>query len=439
MVPPRDGPEVTTSGRRVVVTGLGVVSPLGVGLPAFWKGLVAGQSGIGPVSRFDAAAFPTRIAGEVPDFDPLAHLSRRDVVRTDSFIQYGLIAAQEAVADAGLRVAEAPERVGVSVGTGLGGVPTLLGVQATLAAEGVAAVSPYALPAFLPNMAAGWISMKTGARGPIAAPTTACAAGAQAVGEAFRAIQRGEADAMLAGGTDAPIQPVIFASFSALRALSTRNDDPERASRPFDRGRDGFVLAEGAGILVLEERDRARARGARIYAELIGFGLTADAYHPTAPSEAGPARALRLALADGGVRPEDVGYVNAHGTSTPQNDANETRVLRGVFGAHAGRLAVSSTKSMTGHLLGAAGAVEAVVTACVLHHGLVPPTINLSTPDPACDLDYVPGSARPLRVEVAVSNSFAFGGINAILALRREGAETEADGPAPVGSGGSPG
>jgi 3-oxoacyl-[acyl-carrier-protein] synthase II len=390
---------------------------------------VSGQSGIGPLTRFDASGLPARIAGELPDFDPVAHLGRRDVVRTDAFIQYALVAAQEALADAGLRVTDAPDRVGVAVGTGLGGVPTLLQAHDTLRTEGFSAVSPYALPAFLPNMAAGWVSMRTGARGPIASPTTACAAGAQALGEAFRTIQRGEADAMLAGGTDAPLQPVIFAAFCALRALSTRNDDPRRASRPFDRERDGFVLAEGAGILVLEERRAALARGARVYAELIGYAVTADAHHPTAPSEAGPARAIRLALEDAGLRPDEVDYVNAHGPSTPQNDANETRVLRQVFGPHADRLVISSTKSMTGHLLGAAGAVEAVATACVLAHGIVPPTINLTTPDPACDLDYVPGLARPLPARVALSNSFAFGGTNVILALRAAGGPEPGAGP----------
>jgi 3-oxoacyl-[acyl-carrier-protein] synthase II len=285
--------------------------------------------------------------------------------------------------------------------------------------EGPEAVSAYAMPGFLPNMAAGWVSMRTGARGPIGAASTACAAGNQAIGDAFRAIQRGDADAMLAGGTDALVHPVVVASFCALRALSTRNDEPRRASRPFDKNRDGFVLAEGAGVLVLEELGVARARGAHAYAELVGYGLTADAHHPTAPSTDGPTRAMRLALADAGLAPEDVDYVNAHGTSTPHNDTNETHALKQVFGAHAGRLLVSSTKSMTGHLIGAAGAVEAIATALAVERDLIPPTINYETPDPACDLDYVPNHARRATVRAAISNAFAFGGANAILAFRK--------------------
>jgi 3-oxoacyl-[acyl-carrier-protein] synthase II len=419
-----------TRGRRVVVTGLGLVAPVGIGVPVAWKALVGGQSGVRPVPRLAEAGLPVRFAGALPDFDPLAHLPRRDVVRTDPFIHYALIAAREALEDARLDVARAPERVGVSIGTGLGGVPALLQAHDTLRAAGAGAVSPYALPAFLPNMAAGWVSMRTGARGPVGSPTTACAAGSQAIGEAARLIERGDADAMLAGGAEAPLHPAVVASFAALRALSTRNDDPERASRPFDRDRDGFVLGEGAGVLVLEAREAARARGARVYAELAGYGVTADAHHPTAPSEDGPVRAIRLALRDAGLAPEAVDYVNAHGTGTLQNDANETRVLRRVFGAHAGRLAVSSTKSMTGHLLGAAGALEAVVTACAVAHGLLPPTINLTTPDPACDLDYVPHQARPVPVRAALSSSFAFGGTNAILVFRT------AEGPGPAGDAG---
>jgi 3-oxoacyl-[acyl-carrier-protein] synthase II len=405
--------------RRVAITGMGVVSPLGVGVEAFWPALVRGESGIRRITRFDPERFPSQIAGEVRDFDATRHLPRRDVVRTDAFIHYALVAAQEALADAKLDVDGRAERVGVSVGTAMGGVPMVLAASGTLDREGPGAVSPYALPGSLPNMAAGWVSMRAGARGPIASPTTACAAGTQAIGEAYRAIQRGEADAMLAGGTDGLIHPLVVASFGALRALSTRNGEPARASRPFDRDRDGFVLGEGAAVLVLEEWEAARTRGARRWAEVAGFGLSADAQHPTAATVEGPARAMRLALADAGLPPEAIDYVNAHGTATVQNDVNETRAIRQVFGAHAGRLLVSSTKSMTGHLLGAAGAVEAVATALALAHGTVPPTANLEHPGPECDLDYVPGRARAAPLGTALSNSFAFGGTNAILVLRR--------------------
>jgi 3-oxoacyl-[acyl-carrier-protein] synthase II len=405
--------------RRVVVTGLGVVSPVGIGVDAFWDALLRGESGIGHITRFDPGRLPVRIAGEVRGFDPVAHLPRRDVVRTDAFIQYAMVAARQAVADAKLDLEDRGERVGVSLGSAMGGIPLLMAMYDVLQREGPEAVSAYAMPGFLPNMAAGWVSMRTGARGPIGAASTACAAGNQAIGDAFRAIQRGDADAMLAGGTDALVHPVVVASFCALRALSTRNDEPRRASRPFDKNRDGFVLAEGAGVLVLEELGVARARGAHAYAELVGYGLTADAHHPTAPSTDGPTRAMRLALADAGLAPEDVDYVNAHGTSTPHNDTNETHALKQVFGAHAGRLLVSSTKSMTGHLIGAAGAVEAIATALAVERDLIPPTINYETPDPECDLDYVPNHARRATVRAAISNAFAFGGANAILAFRK--------------------
>jgi 3-oxoacyl-[acyl-carrier-protein] synthase II len=405
--------------RRVVVTGMGIVSPLGLGVDAFWDALVRGVSGIGPITRFDAARLPSRIAGEVRDFDPLAHLPRRDVVRTDAFIQYALVAAKEAVGNAKLQVEPQAERVGVMIGTALGGITTLIRTNDTLRNEGPEAVSPYALPGLLPNLAAGWVSMRTGARGPIGSPSTACAAANQAIGDAFRAIQRGEADVMLAGGTDALIHPLVVASFCTLRALSSRNSEPARASRPFDRERDGFVIAEGAAVLVLEEREAARARGAHVYAELAGFGVTADAHHPTAPSTDGPVRAMALALADARLGAEDIDYVNAHGTSTPQNDANETSAIHRVFGAHARRLAVSSTKSMTGHLIGAAGAVEAIATVLAIERNLLPPTINYETPDPECDLDVVPNQARSAPVRAAISNAFAFGGTNAILVFRK--------------------
>jgi 3-oxoacyl-[acyl-carrier-protein] synthase II len=398
---------------------MGIVSPLGVGIDAFWEGLIQGRSGVRRITRFDASAYPSQIAGEIPDFDAAAHLPRRDIVRTDVFIHYALISALAAVADSGLKVDGQNERVGVSIGTGMGGIPLLLSSWETLRREGMGGVSAYALPGSLPNMAAGWVSMRTGARGPLFSPTTACAASTQAVGDAFRAIQRGDADVMLAGGADALIHPLVIAGFSAIRALSTRNDDPARASRPFDRDRDGFVLAEGGGMLVLEALESVRARGARVYAEVLGYGLSADANHPTASSSDGPARAMRLALADAKVAPEAVDYVNAHGTSTQLNDQHETEAIKAVFGAHARRLAVSSIKSMTGHLVGAAGAVEAIATVLALRHGILPPTINYTTPDPACDLDYVPNEARRVAIRIAMSNSFAFGGTNAILVLGR--------------------
>jgi 3-oxoacyl-[acyl-carrier-protein] synthase II len=405
--------------RRVVVTGMGVVSPFGVGIDAFWDGLTQGRSGVRRITRFDASPYPSQIAGEVPDFNAAAHLPRRDVVRTDAFIHFALISALAALGDSGVKIDGQNDRVGVSIGTGMGGVPLLLSSWETLRREGMAGVSAYALPGSLPNMAAGWVSLRTGARGPLFSPTTACAASSQAVGDAFRTIQRGDADVMLAGGTDSLIHPLVIAGFSAIRALSTRNDDPQRASRPFDRDRDGFVLAEGAGILVLEALEPARARGARIYAEVLGYGLSADAHHPTASSSEGPARAMQLALTDARLSPEAVDYVNAHGTSTQLNDQHETEAIKAVFGDHARRLAVSSIKSMTGHLVGAAGGVEAIATVLALHHGVLPPTINHTTPDPACDLDYVPNQARRVPIRVAMSNSFAFGGTNAILVLGR--------------------
>ena len=405
--------------RRVVVTGMGVVSPLGVGIDAFWDGLVHGRSGIRRITRFDPTPYPSQIAGEVPDFDATAYLPRRDIVRTDVFIHYALICAQAALTESGVKIEAQNERVGVSIGTGMGGVPLLLSSWETLRREGMAGVSAYALPGSLPNMAAGWVSMRVGARGPLFSPTTACAASTQAIGDAFRTIQRGDADVMLAGGTDSLIHPLVIAGFSSIRALSTRNDAPTQASRPFDKDRDGFVLAEGAAILVLEVLDAARARGARILGEVLGYGISADAHHPTASSSEGPARAMRLALADAGLAPDAVDYINAHGTSTALNDQHETEAIKAVFGDHARRVAVSSIKSMTGHLVGAAGGVEAVATVLALRHGILPPTINYTTPDPACDLDYVPNAARHVPIRTAMSNSFAFGGTNAILVLGR--------------------
>ncbi len=405
--------------RRVVVTGLGVVSPLGIGIDTLWDQLTHGVSGVRRITKFDASGLPSQIAGEVTGFDPETYLPRRDVVRTDTFIHFALTAAQQALTDAKLAPSAGDPRMGVSIGTGMGGVPLLLTTYDGLLREQMRGVNPYAMPGFLPNMAAGWVSMRVGARGPIACATTACAAGAQAIGDASRIIERGDADVMIAGGAEALITPLVIACFSALRALSTRNDAPAEASRPFDKDRDGFVLSEGAGMIVLEELERARRRGSHIYAELAGYGITSDAHHPTAPSVHGPARAMTLALADAQVDPEQVDYINAHGTSTPHNDLNETRAIKHVFGAHAYRLAVSSTKSMMGHLLGAAGAVEAVVSVLALERGMLPPTINYASPDPECDLDYVPNQARYCKIGIAMSNSFAFGGVNTSLVFKK--------------------
>jgi 3-oxoacyl-[acyl-carrier-protein] synthase II len=412
--------------RRVAVTGMGAVTPLGVGVPAFWEGLTAGRSGVGRITRFDPSRHRSQIAAEVKGFDPLGYMEKKEVLRTDLFIQYAMAAAGEALADAGLKLPDGiGERAGVIVGTGMGGIPRLLESYEIVQQHGPERAVPYMLPGLIPNMAAGWISMRFGARGPNSSVSTACAAGSHAIGDAFRLIQRGEADVMLAGGSEAILLPLVFCGFDSLRALSPRNDAPERASRPFDAGRDGFVMGEGAGILVLEELERARARGACIHAELRGYGMTADAHHPTlpAPEGDGPARAMALALADAGLRHEEVGYINAHGTSTPFNDANETLAIKRVFGAHAGRLAVSSIKSMIGHLLGAAGALAAISTALALREGILPPTINYETPDPQCDLDYVPNAARRAPARVALVNAFAFGGTNAVLAFQapREG------------------
>jgi 3-oxoacyl-[acyl-carrier-protein] synthase II len=405
--------------RRVVITGMGVVSPVGIGVEAFWDALSCGVSGASRITKFDATAFPSQIAAEVRDFDPLVYVSRRDAVRTDTFIHYAMAAANEAIANARLKLEDHPDRIGVALGTSMGGIPRILEAHDALTTRGPRAMSAYAMPGGLPNMAAAWVSMHTRACGPIASPASACAAGSCAIGEAFRLIQRGDADAMMAGGTDALVHPSVLGSFCAVRALSTRNAEPARASRPFDKERDGFVLGEGAGVLVLEALEHAWARGARIHGELVGYGLTADAYHPTALSTEGPARAMHLALRDAELQPEAIDYINAHGTSTVDNDVAETKAISQVFGAHARQLAVSSTKSMTGHLLGAAGAVEAVVTVLTLERGLVPPTTNYATPDPACDLDYVPNQARRMDARYALSNSFAFGGTNAVLALRK--------------------
>lgn len=409
-----------------------------MGREATWEALIAGRSGIGPITKFDASAFPTRFAGEVRGLDPESFLDRREAKHMDPFVQYALYAADEAVRHAGLvidrevtsdtgRPAEGSypaDRVGVYVGAGLGGVTHIEKTHALLLERGPSRISPYFVPQIIVNIAPGLISIRTGAKGPNLSMVSACSSGAHSIGEAARTIERGDADAMIAGGTEATVTGLGIGGFSAMRALSTRNDAPERASRPFDRDRDGFVLGEGAGILVLEAEETARARGARIIGQLCGYGLSADAFHMTSPPPEGEGaqRCMRMALRDAArwdVRPEDVGYINAHGTSTRQGDIAETMAIKAVFGAHAHRLAVSSTKSMTGHLLGAAGGVEAAFCLLALERGVLPPTINYETPDPECDLDYVPNVARPAQVQVALSNSFGFGGTNATLLFRR--------------------
>jgi 3-oxoacyl-[acyl-carrier-protein] synthase II len=408
--------------RRVMVTGMGLVTPVGVGVREPWEALLRGESGIGPITRFDATEFATRFAGEVKAFRAEDYLDPKEARRMDRFIQYAMGAAQIALADAGLEIDESnAERVGVYVGAGLGGIETLEQVHDVLKEKGPRRITPFFVPMIIANLAPGQISIRYGLKGPSMSHVSACATGAHAIGEAFEAILRADADAMVCGGTEATITPLGVGGFNAMKALSTRNDAPERASRPFDRERDGFVLAEGAGILILEELEFARRRGAPVYAELVGYGLSSDAHHITAPAPEGEGavRCMRMALRDAGLSPDSVQYVNAHGSSTPYNDLNETRALKAVFGDHARRLWISSTKSMTGHLLGAAGGVEAAVTALAVRHQVAPPTINYEFPDPECDLDYVPNQAREGRIEVALSNAFGFGGTNACLAFRR--------------------
>lgn len=414
------------AGRRVAITGLGLISPLGVGTEVNWRRLCAGESGIGPITRFDASAMPAQIAGEVRDFDPQRWIPKKEVRQMDLFIQYAIAAAAMAVEDAGLGAPGQPppgdpERFGVYVGAGLCGLPVLEATSVSLREKGPRhGISPYFVPAIISNLAPGQISIRHGYKGPNLSHVSACSTGAHSIGEAFHLIARGGADVMIAGGTEGTVSPLCIGGFCAMRALSTRNDAPTKASRPFTASRDGFVLSEGCGLVVLEEWDRAKARGARIYAELVGYAATADAYHITAPPPDGEGaqRCMRLALRDAGLAPEAVGYVNAHGTSTAA-DATETAAIRAVFGAHAYKLAVSSTKSMHGHLLGATGGLEAGISALALHRGVLPPTINLDDPDPDCDLDYIPHVARAAQVDVALSNNFGFGGTNACLVFKR--------------------
>lgn len=408
--------------RRVVVTGLGVVAPNGIGVDTFWKSLMNGVSGIDRIARFDASRHDTKIAAEVKGFDPLLYMEKKEVKKMDRFIHYAMAGAIMAVDDAQLVVKDVERsRIGVLIGTGMGGIPCLEDTHKVLLEKGPSRISPFFIPSIITNLASGNIAIRFGLRGPNSCVSTACATGNHAIGDSFELIRRGMADAMFAGGTEAVISPLTIGGFGAMKALSTRNDAPQRASRPFDKGRDGFVMGEGAGVLILEELEHALHRGARIYAELNGYGMSADAYHMTAPEPegAGAIASMNLALEDAGLQPEEVDYINAHGTSTPAGDAAETKAIKKVFGDHAYCLAVSSIKSMTGHLLGAAGGVEAVATALTLHHGVIPPTTNYDEPDPECDLDYVPNNARRTEVRVAFSNSFGFGGTNATLVFKR--------------------
>ena len=408
--------------RRVVVTGIGLVSPLGIGNDVNWRALTAGQSGIGRITRFDASAFAARIAGEVKGFDPLQWVEKKDVKKMDIFIQFAIAASQLAMDDAKLPITqENAAQVGVFVGSGIGGFTSIEREHEALLAGGPRKISPFFIPASIINLAAGQVSIRFGAKGPNLATCTACSASAHAVGESFEIIRRGDADAMIAGGSEAAITPMSVGGFAAMRAMSTQNDEPEKASRPFDKERDGFVIGEGAGIVILEERESALKRGARIYAEIVGYGMSGDAFHMTAPTEdgSGALRVMDKALRKANIAPQQVNYINAHGTSTPHNDRIETLAIKKLFGDYANKLVISSTKSMTGHLLGAAGGLEAGITALAIHHQTVPPTINLENPDPDCDLDYVPGKCRPLKMEYALSNSFGFGGTNAALLFRR--------------------
>jgi 3-oxoacyl-[acyl-carrier-protein] synthase II len=408
--------------RRVVITGIGIVSPLGNTRQENWEAVLAGKSGIGLITRFDATNFSTKIAGEVKNFDPINFIEKKEIKKMDRFIHYAVAAADEALADSGLKITpENADNIGVIVGAGMGGLDTISVNDQICRQKGPHRVSTFFIPACVINLAPGQISIRTGAKGPNYSPVSACATGTHSVGAAYHIIKRGEADAIIAGGAESTITPVAIAGFVNMTALSTRNDAPEKASRPFDAERDGFIIGEGAGIMILEELEHAKKRGAHIYAEIIGFGMNSDAYHIAAPMPDGSsaAKCMRLALKSAGIQPEAVDYINAHGTSTQANDAMENAGIKLAFGEHAKKLMVSSTKSMTGHLLGAAGAVEAAFTALTLHHQIVPPTINYEHPDPACDLDYVPNQARKAAVNVGISNSFGFGSTNACVALRR--------------------
>jgi 3-oxoacyl-[acyl-carrier-protein] synthase II len=408
--------------KRVVITGLGAITPLGNDLDAYWQGLLQGRSGIGSITQFDASQHASRIAGEVKGFDPSGYLDRKDVKRMDRFAQFAVVASKQALADAQLEITDLnAEQVGAIIGTGVGGLRVMEEQQSVYLNKGPSRCSPFMVPMMIANMAAGLTAIHTGAKGPNTCPVTACAAGSNAIGDAFRMVQQGYAQAMICGGTESAVTPLAVAGFASARALSTRNDDPSQASRPFDRDRDGFVIGEGCGILILESLEHALSRGARIYAEISGYGMTCDAYHMTAPvpGGAGAARCMQLALKDAGVSPEAVSYINAHGTSTPVNDPTETQAIKTALGQAAHAVAISSTKSMTGHLLGGSGGIEGVAAAMAVAHDQVPPTINLDNPDDACDLDYVPNQSRQMPVEVALSNSFGFGGHNVTLVFQK--------------------
>ncbi|RKX57300.1 MAG: beta-ketoacyl-[acyl-carrier-protein] synthase II [Thermodesulfobacteriota bacterium] len=407
--------------RRVVVTGLGAVTPLGIGVEETWKNIKAGKSGIRRITKFDASKLPSQIAGEVKNFKPEEFMPTKLTSRVDTFIQYAIASTRMALEDAGFPLNDLGDEVGVIIGVGMGGVGLIEHYTRVLDEKGYRRVTPFFIPMIIPNMAAGQVAILFGAKGPNTAICTACAAGNHAIGEAFRLIKKGKVKAMICGGTESIITPLCVAGFSVMKALSTRNDEPEKASRPFDAKRDGFVIAEGCGILILEELEHAQKRGARIYAELIGYGLNADAYHMTAPSPngEGAARCMEMALQDAEIDPSQIDYINAHGTSTPLNDISETKAIKTVFKEHAYKLMISSTKSMTGHLLGGAGGLEAIITVLSLYEGIVPPTINLEEPDPECDLDYVPNQARKANIKIALSNAFGFGGTNACLVFKK--------------------
>lgn len=409
------------SKKRVVITGMGVVSPVGNTLEKYWESLISGKSGIGKIDRFDVSAYSTQIAGLVRDFDADAYFDKKEVRRTTLFILYAVAAAIDAVKDAGLNVEAEADAIGVEIGSGIGGIDMLEEMARTLAEKGPSKVSPFTVPMMISDMAAGMVSIKTGAKGPNSCSVTACSSAANSMGNAFKIIQSGDAVAMIVGGSEAAITPLGLASFCAARSLSTRNDEPEKASRPFEANRDGFVMGEGAGILVFEELEHAKARGAQIYAEVVGFGTSGDAYHMTAPAPEGEGavRAMKMALKSAEIKPEQVDYINAHGTSTELNDKNESMAIKTVLGEHAYKVSISSTKSMTGHLLGAAGAIELVASALVIKHGIIPPTINYDLQDPNCDLDYTPNVAVQKPVQIVMSNSFGFGGHNAVLVLKK--------------------